>query len=231
MRFKDARAAGRALSAALEAYGRRERTVVLALARGGVGVGLAVAERLGLPLDIVFLRRLLAARGPAEHLCVVNVAGTRYLDEGLAAYTGGAASSVEGPARDSVLGDFIACALDEFDARVSACRGRRPPLELAGRTALLVDNGIRTGSTMRVAIRALRTLRPARVVAAVPVAATEGRAAVEALADEVVCLASPEPFGHVGLWYADFTRPGDGEIRAMLGASQEALGRTTTDEG
>jgi predicted phosphoribosyltransferase len=208
MHFTDARAAGRALAPKLETYAGREGALVLALARGGVAVGLEVSKRLGLPLDLILLQRLLLPRGPSDPLCAASVAGTRFLDEELAPIT-------EAP-RDPALGSFLAHALVELDAHARACRGVRAALDLKGSTVLLVDNGVRTGSTVRAAVRALRSTVPARVVVAVPVAAPEALASVETDADDFICLATPDPFGHVGLWYKDFTRPSDEEIRAML---------------
>jgi putative phosphoribosyl transferase len=221
MRFSDAGTAGRALAARLGAYAGREDAVVIAVARGGVGVGLAVSAGLGLPLDLLLLRRLLVPRGPDEPVCAADVAGTPYLDAEVASILGGGRGRGEASEPDPGLRHFLADALAEFDAHARACRGARRPLDLAGKTALLVDNGVSTGSTMRAAVRAVRSRVPARVVAAAPVVSTAGRAAVGTVADEVVCLASPEPFGHVGLWYADFTRPNDDEILRMLDERKE----------
>jgi predicted phosphoribosyltransferase len=206
MRFVDARAAGRALAERLVAYSARERTTVVAVARGGVAVALEVSKRLGLPLDLLLLRRLLVPHGPQEPVCAASVGGTRFLDAELT-------PRIEA---EPVLGPFVADALAELESRARACRGPRSPAQLAGRTILLVDNGVRTGSTMLAALRALRSSAPARVIAAAPVAASESLADVQSAADEFIYLHTPEPFGHVGLWYADFTRPSDGEIRAML---------------
>ena len=211
MRFEDARAAGRALAERLAAHEARERTAVLAVARGGVAVALEVSKRLRLPLDLLLLRRLLVPRGPLEPVCAANVAGTAFLDAELK-------PRLEA---EPALGPFTADALAELEARALACRGTRPALELDGHTVLLVDNGVRTGSTMLAALRALRALAPARVVAAAPVAAPEALAEVSAAADEFVYLHTPEPFGHVGLWYADFTRHSDDEIRDMLESSRQ----------
>jgi predicted phosphoribosyltransferase len=213
MRFKDTREAGLALAARLDAYAGRERAIVLALASGGVGVGLEVSKRLGLPLDLLLLRRLLATRGPDEPLCAASVAGERFLDEEVAARA----------AADSVLEGFVASSLAEFEEHVRACRGTRAASDLKGHTVLLVDNGIRTGSTVRAAVRALRSSDPARVVVAVPVAAPESLASVEAAADELIFLAAPDPFGHVGLWYEDFARPSDEQIRAMLDEAETEM--------
>jgi predicted phosphoribosyltransferase len=203
-RFVNARGAGEALAAALEEYKGRADALVLALARGGAGVGSEVAKRLGLPLDLVLLRRLLVTRGPLEPSCAVSLAGSLFIDE------------LDAPPDEPAFKHFIESAAAELEAGARACRGDRPASDLRGKTLLLVDNGVRTGSTMLSAVRALRSSAPARVVAAAPVASREGRAVVEAAADAFHCLASPEPFGHVGLWYEDFARPGDEEIRAML---------------
>ncbi|MET0621495.1 MAG: phosphoribosyltransferase family protein [Pyrinomonadaceae bacterium] len=214
MRFDDARAAGRALAAGLEGYRGRVDALVLALARGGVGVGFEVSKQLGLPLDLVCLRRLLVRRDGVGTACVASVAGVTSLDDEV--MTAAAASASAVPTTDAGLGYFIEDALAEFDARVRACRGERPALDLAGKTVILVDNGVRTGSTVLAAVRAVRSRKPARLVGAAPVADAEARATVASSVEEFVCLATPEPFGHVGLWYADFRRPSDEEIRAML---------------
>jgi len=210
MRFKDAREAGLALAARLGAGAGLEGASVLALASGGVGVALEVSKRLRLPLDLLLLRRLLVTRGPLEPLCVASVAGARFLDEEVSTRA----------AVDAALGHFLASALAEFDEHVRACRGPRPPSDMKGRVVLLVDNGVRTGSTVLAAVRALRRAGPARVVVAAPVAAPEALAYVEAAADDFVYLSAPAPFGHVGLWYEDFTRPSDEEVRSMLEQSE-----------
>lgn len=213
MRFTDPAEAGRAL--AQEVSARRgleldlEGALVLAVARGGVAVAAEVAKHLGAPLDVILVRRLLVPRGPEEPVCAVSVAGALVLDEEVAARR-------DAPDKDPALEAFLTDVLGEFDARARACRGARTPLDLSGRNVLVVDNGVRTGSTMRAALRALRTRRPSRVVAAFPVASVEGRASIAQFADEVVCLATPEPFGHVGLWYASFKRQDDEEIAAAL---------------
>lgn len=216
MRFEDARAAGRALAGALGAHAGRRDALVLAVARGGVGVGLGAALGLGLPLDLLLLRRLLAPQGPLRPACAASVAGSLFLDEEVEAALAG------GAGRDPALRQFVSGAVTDFEAHARAARGFRPPLELSGRTVLLVDNGVRTGSTMLAAVRALRAFAPARVVAAAPVAAPEALAALRAAADEFVCLHTPEPFGHVGLWYGDFTRPSDDQLRAMLDESMKS---------
>lgn len=206
-RFPDARSAGRELASKLTAYAGREDAIVVALARGGVPVASEVAKTLGLPLDVALIRRLLVPHGPEEPVCAVSACGNLFLDEGVP-------PRPETPS--TPLDFFLTDALGELARRERECRGERPPVALKRKTVLLVDNGVRTGSTMRVAVRALRSFGPERVVAAAPVAAPESRAAVESTSDEFVCLASPQPFGHVGLWYADFERPDDARIRETL---------------
>lgn len=210
MRFTDARAAGRALAESLTTYAGRADAVVVAVARGGVAVGLEVSGRLGVPLDLVVIRRLLVPRGPADPLCAAYVAGASFLDEELRTRA----------ALDPDFANYLANALSELDERARACRGPRPARDLAGKTVLLIDNGVRTGSTLRVAARALRAAVPARIVAAAPVADAASLDVARQAADDFVCLAMPAPFGHVGLWYASFRRPSDEEIRAMLEESE-----------
>ncbi|HEX7317149.1 MAG TPA: phosphoribosyltransferase family protein [Pyrinomonadaceae bacterium] len=210
MRFKDARAAGRALAVALTEHARRRDALVIAVAHGGVGVGLEVAKALNLPLDLLLLRRLLAPQGAMRPACAASVAGSTFLDEEVVA------AIADDGERDPALRQFVEAALADFDEHARAARGARPPLELSGRTVILVDNGVRTGSTMLAALRALRSRAPARVVVAAPVAAPEVLDALRTAADDFVHLHAPDPFGHVGLWYEHFARPSDEEIRAML---------------
>ena len=213
MRFSDLREAGRALASKLDAYGEAGDVAVVGIAHGGVPVAAEVAKRLGATLDVLLIRRLLAPHGPNSLLCAVNVCGHLVLDEQLPP----SAAVPETP-----FDYFVADALEELARQERVCRDGRSALNLAQKTILLVDNGVRTGLTVRAAIRALRVLGPARVVVAVPVAAPESRSFVESLADELLCLAWPEPFGHVGMFYADFTRPDEEQIRETLNQAQKA---------
>ncbi|MCM3905172.1 MAG: hypothetical protein ND866_26045 [Pyrinomonadaceae bacterium] len=205
--FADLRSAGRNLAEQLLSYLGSEETIVLAIARGGVPVALEVANRLGAPLDTILIRRLLAPRGPGSQICAVNVCGTLVVDQDLA---------LPSAVPKTPLEYFVADALEELTLRERTCRGGRPPLEVARKNVILVDNGIHTGSTLLAAIRALRTMKPSRLVVAVPIAALSSRVVVEEAADDLVCLAWPEPFGHVGLWYANFNVPDEKQIRKML---------------
>jgi putative phosphoribosyl transferase len=206
-RFPDLRSAGRELAAALEQFSARTDVIVLGLVLGGALVAFEVARHLCLQLDFVIIRRLLVPHGPGSQVCAVNVAGSLVIDEEL----------MPRPAvPESPLDYFVSDALEKLAGRERQCRGGRPAVDLSQKTVILADCGIRTGLTMRAAIGALRKAGPARIIAAVPVASVKGRAAIEALADEVISLRSREPFGHVGLWYEDFRRPGDESVSDLL---------------
>lgn len=208
--FPDLRSAGCELALKLEAKRGNDDLVVLAIVLGGVLVAHEVAKWLRTPLDLVIIRRLLAPRGPGSQICAVNLGGTLVIDD-----------EMPHPGKPATpLDHFLDNALEGLAQREQCCRGGRPPIDLARKTIILVDCGIRTGLTMQAAIGALRTRKPTRIIAAAPVAALNGRAAVEAIADEFVCLASPQPFGHVGLWYKDFNRPDDDRVSELLGNTQ-----------
>ncbi len=213
VRFADAREAGRALAPKLGSYAGACGLVVVGLARGGVEVASVVALALGAPLDVLLIRRLFVPRGMESQVSAVSACGNLFVDEGLP------------PLEDepgSALGNFVADALAGLSKREKDCRGARPPLDLSRKVVILVDNGILTGLTMLTGVRALRASGASRVVAAVPVGSPAGRAAVEEACDELVCLAWPEPFGHVGLWYREFARPDEGRIRELLEESERA---------
>lgn len=206
--FADRRAAGRALADRLALLAGPE-TVVLALPRGGLPVADEVARALGVPLDIVLVRKigmpgnpelaLGAIAGPGGQTMVLN-------DELVTAY---------GIDRDTVEAQ-AAPQRAELERRRKLWGGRLAPGALRGKTVVLVDDGIATGATMRAAIAAVRADGPARVVVASPVAPPEVVAAMEALADQVVCLHAPRDFRAVGLHYASFPQLEDDEVRRIL---------------
>jgi putative phosphoribosyl transferase len=207
MRFADLRSAGRLLAAELQRYRNAPDTMVLGIARGGVPAAVEIAKDLALPLDLVLLRALLQRRDVHDPVRAVSVAGTLILDDELA----------ERDPRSRTAEDlFIADALEAFARRESCCRGHRGPISLTGKTVLLVDNAIRSGSTIRGAMRALRKMTPNRVIVTVPVSSTEGLDIAKALADGVICLATPEPFGNGAMWYERFDVPRDEEIESLL---------------
>ena len=207
MLFRNRQDAGRALARRLTFYGGRADVSVLALPRGGVPVAFEIALALGAPLD-VFLVRKLGLPGHGElAMGAVASGGTRVLDSDvLREY------EVSKEAVDRVT----AIERRELHRRETAYRGHRTPLYLRGRTVILVDDGLATGSTMRAALEALAPLSPARVVVAVPVAPRSTVLSLERMADEVVCLSMPEPFLAVGMFYENFEQVSDEEVCDLL---------------
>ena len=206
LRFASLRAAGRELAPALEAWRDTPDLLVLGIALGGMPVAREVATHLNASLDLILIRRLLAAQGPGSLLCAVNVAGSTILDEGIKV----------SDAPSTPLEHFLAQAIAELNRREQICRRGRPPIDLIGRTVILVDCAIRTGSTMKGAITALRKMEPERVVGAVPVASPEGYAAVVDLVDELVVLAQPQELANAAVCYRDFGRPDDNHVGDLL---------------
>lgn len=206
-RFPSLRSAGHDLALELRKYREAKNVVVLAIVAGGVPVAHELAISLEAPLDLVIIRRLLAPEGPGSQLCAVSVGGSMVIDKELMPLPAIPSSPLE---------HFVSDAFAELNEREQSCRSGRQPIDLRNRIVILADCGIRTGSTMRAAIAALRKMKPAQIIAAVPVTSLGGHAAVTALADEVVYLARPQPFGHVGLWYTDFSRPSDERIGDLL---------------
>jgi putative phosphoribosyl transferase len=212
-RFRDRREAGRLLAEKLTAYAGRSDVLVLALPRGGVPVAFEVAQALQAPLD-VFLVRKLGVPGQEElAMGAVSTGGVRVLNEPVVV-------GLRIPAE--VIETVTAARQRELAARERVYRGDRPPPDVRSRTVLLVDDGLATGATMRAAVAGLRRQEPARVVVAVPIAAAETCAELQAEADEVICALTPRPFHSVGLWYQDFTQTTDDEVRDLLARAPRA---------
>jgi putative phosphoribosyl transferase len=217
--FADRRAAGAALAEALAAS-LADGTgvegvasgVVLALPRGGVPVAAEIARALNLPLDLMLVRKV-GLPGQPE-LALAAVAGP----EGAELVVNDAVAAASGIGRAEIE-RLAAPERAELARRRALWLGDRAPHDLAGRTAILVDDGVATGATMRAAIRALRRLGPARIVVAVPVAAPETLDGLRAEADAVVCLTAPERFRAVGVHYGRFPQVADDEVRRLLDAA------------
>jgi putative phosphoribosyl transferase len=205
--FPDLRAAGRELAAQLETYRNREDAVVLALIMGGVLVGHEVAAHLRLPLDYVILRRLMVPNGPGDPVCAVNVAGKLET-------VGDLPPQPQVPVTG--LDFFLADALASLEQREKICRGGRVPLDLRNKTVIMIDCGMRSGQTMKTAIKAVRLSKPVSIVVAQPVASVGATATVKPEVDEFVCLGYPRPFGNVGVWYKDFSRPSEDQLSGLL---------------
>jgi putative phosphoribosyl transferase len=207
MRFRDRTEAGQALAAKLMFYGGRADTLVLGLPRGGVPVAFEVAAALHLPLD-VFVVRKLGVPGQEELAMGATASGrVRVLNEEVIKELDITDRAIEGVAAREE---------EELERRERLYRGERAPLDVKGKTVILVDDGLATGSTMRAAVLALKRQAPARIVAAAPVAAPSTCEELREEVDEVVCAATPEPFYSVGQWYEDFSQTSDREIQDLL---------------
>jgi predicted phosphoribosyltransferase len=212
MLFRDRTEAGRVLAEKLSRYANRPDVVVLALPRGGVPVAYEVARALHAPLD-VFLVRKLGMPG-LEELAMGAIAsgGVRVLNDDVV-------RTLQIP--EDVIDAAVASEERELKRREREYRDDRPPLDVRGRTVILVDDGLATGSTMRAAVAALRQMQPAAIVVAVPVAAPSTCAELAAGVDDIVCAQTPEPFRAVGLWYDDFSQTTDEEVRELLQQAAE----------
>jgi putative phosphoribosyl transferase len=207
--FYDRRDAGRQLAQALAARGYQgDGLLVLGIPRGGLVAASEVARALDAPLDVVMARKLRAPYQPELAIgAVVSGDHIRLIDEGLARATG---------ATPEYLEREVHYQESEIERRMRAYRGDQPPPDLRGRTVVVIDDGIATGYTFRVALEGVRRQRPERLVAAVPVAPPDSLASLRPQADDVVCLATPEPFLAVGVWYQDFAQTTDEEVVALL---------------
>jgi putative phosphoribosyl transferase len=218
-RYRDRTHAGRELASKLLEYADRPGVIVLALPRGGVPVAFEVAKALHAPLD-VFVVRKLGVPGHEEYaMGAIATGGVRVLDERVVRATGVTRAELDA---------VTAVERRELERRERQYRGDRPPPDVAGRTVILVDDGLATGSTMRAAVEALREEGAARVVVAVPIAPPETCDAFRDIVDDIVCARTPEPFYAVGLWYEDFSQTSDDEVRELLERSAPAgAGKTT----
>jgi putative phosphoribosyl transferase len=208
----DRRTAGRELAERLREYAGRSDVTVLALPRGGVPVAFEIAAALGAPLDVIVVRKVgvpmypeLAMGAIAGESVFVNHDVLRQLHVDRASF-------------ERVLADER----QELRRREVAYRGTRAPLQLAGRTIILVDDGLATGATMQAAILALEAQHVAAIVVAAPVASREAAAAIREQGHDVVVLDLPEPFDGVSRWYADFTPTSDEEVIELLDAAAHA---------
>ena len=205
--FRDRREAGRVLAHALKKYAGRNDVVVLALPRGGVPVAFEVAEALGAPLDI-FLVRKLGTPGQRElAMGAIASGGIRVVNDEVVRWLGIRPEQIDAVAREEQR---------ELERRQAAYLEGRAPLSLEGRIVMLVDDGLATGSTMRAAVQAVRQNKPARVIVAVPVGAPDTCSEMAALADEVACARTPEPFSAVGQWYLNFEQTTDEEVMDLI---------------
>lgn len=211
--FRDRRDAGGQLALALEPY-RREGPVVFALPRGGVPVAYEVARALGAPLDVLVARKLGAPDQPEFGIGAVAPGGVRVLNEYAVGRLGIPAE---------YLDRITARETAEVERRLRHFRGDRPETPVAGRTAILVDDGLATGVTARAAIESLRLGGPGRLVLAAPVCAAQTAERLRPEVDDLVCLLCPPDLGAIGFWYVNFDQTPDEEVVALLEEARRGL--------
>ncbi|HEV7485699.1 MAG TPA: phosphoribosyltransferase [Thermoanaerobaculia bacterium] len=208
LRFRDRIEAGQLLGRELASrFVDAGDAIVLALPRGGVPVGYEVAKALGAPLDVFIVRKLGVPGHEELAMGAIASGGVRVLNHDVIDYARVTQQQIDAVAAREER---------ELSRREAEYRGNRAPLDVRGRTVIIVDDGLATGSTMRAAVQALRAMEPKRVIVAVPVGAAQTCEELREIVDEIVCLRTPEPFEAVGLWYDDFTQTTDAEVHALL---------------
>jgi putative phosphoribosyl transferase len=213
--YRDRMEAGRALGLALASYANRPDVLVLGLPRGGVPVAAQVAEVLHAPLDVFVVRKLGVPGQEELAFGAIASGGVKVLNDDIVAMAG---------IPEAVISRVVLAGEQEISRRDRLYRGDRAPLQLGGHTVILIDDGLATGATMRAASQAIQAMQPARLVVAVPVAVAETCAGLREIVDEVVCVATPDPFYAVGVWYEDFAQTSDAEVRDLLDRNWRTVG-------
>ena len=205
--FSNRTEAGQFLAENLSSYANRDDVLVLALPRGGVPVAAEVAKRLNAPLDVFVVRKLGLPGHPELAMGAIASGGVRV-------FNGEVVNALRIP--DEVIDAVSAEELAELERREKVYRAGLPPLDVEGKTIIVVDDGIATGSTMLAAVSALRQLNAARIIIAAPVVAASTFREMQRAADEVTAVIMPERFYAVGQWYEDFSQTSDEEVRDLL---------------
>jgi predicted phosphoribosyltransferase len=218
--YRNRNEAGKYLAAQLESYIDRNDVLVLALPRGGVPVAYEVAKVLRAPLDIFLVRKLGVPGHEELAMGAISTGGVRVLNPDVVDYLYIPRGVIDAVAKSE---------LRELERRELAYRGDRPEPDVVGKTVILVDDGLATGSTMRAAAAALRQQNPARIVVAVPVSAPQTCDEYRMGVDEIICAMTPEPFMGVGRWYKDFSQTTDEEVRELLERAQHLYAAKTED--
>jgi predicted phosphoribosyltransferase len=219
--FRNRREAGQVLASLLAAYRGRPDVVVLGLPRGGVPVAYEIATALHAPLDVMVVRKLGVPGHEELAMGAIASGGVQVVNEDVVRHLG---------LTPAILTSVAAIEAQELARREQAYRGERPPVAVEGRTVILVDDGLATGSTMRAAVAALRRRHPARIIVAVPTAAPETCEELKQEVDEIVCAMTPTPFYGVGEWYEEFGQTSDDEVRDLLERAAPALNRGGADK-
>ena len=214
--FADRAEAGRMLAAKLAAYSGRGDVVVLGIPRGGVPVAFQVAQVLNAPLDVLVVRKLGIPWERELAMGAIASGDVEVLDLSLVEQLCVPSEAIQ---------DVVAVERNELARQERLYRGNRPPLPVAGKTVILVDDGIATGSCILAAIAAVRRQRAARIVVAIPVASASACNAIRMEADEVISVAEPETFLAISQWYEDFSQTSDDEVCALLERSSSSMPR------
>jgi putative phosphoribosyl transferase len=213
-RFRDRAEAGQRLSERLADYKDRKDVIVLALPRGGVPVGFQIATRLGADFDLLLVRKLGVPGHEELAMGAIALDGTRVLNEDVVQMLNISSETLKSVAEAEKT---------KLDRLAATYRGASALPKVQGRVAIVVDDGLATGATARVALQAVRAQNPLELVLAVPVAPPSTIAALSRVADRIVCDRTPDPFLAVGAWYADFSQVSDEEVRQLLQASRRPV--------
>ena len=205
--FNDRIDAGKRLAKRLSEYANRPDVLILALPRGGVPVAFEVAKELNVKMDVFIVRKLGVPGNEELAMGAIASDNIRVLNEDVI-------RSFHIPQR--VIDEVTANELKELERRERIYRGNRPKPKISGSTVILIDDGLATGATMRAAVAAVKTKNPAKVIIAVPVAAPDTCSAFGKEVDEIICVATPEPFYGVGAWYEDFSQTTDKEVCRII---------------
>jgi putative phosphoribosyl transferase len=215
MIFRNRQESGQRLASHLGKYANREDVIVLGVPRGGVPVASEVARALNLPLDIFVLRKLGVPGYEELAFGAIGSGGVRVLDRDVVSSAG---------LSDLVIEQVTRAERTELARRELMYRGGRPPLDVRGKTVILVDDGIATGSSLRAGVRALRQMHPAAIVIAAPIAPESAVNRLRHVVDDVVCVAIPESFYGVGQFYCDFSQVSDEEVNELLDRASRQRG-------
>jgi putative phosphoribosyl transferase len=205
--FKNRIEAGRLLAEELKSYANRTDVLILALPRGGLPVAFEVAQALSAPLDLMLVRKLGVPGQEELAMGAIATGGIKVLSQELV-------KSLD--ISDAALEAVISKEKRELERREHTYRGDRPVPEVGNRCVILIDDGLATGATMKAAVLALRQQQPAQIIIGVPVAPPDTVEELRKEADEIICLATPEPFYAIGTWYVDFSQTSDEEVRTLL---------------
>lgn len=205
--FNDRTDAGKRLAAKLSEYANREDVLILALPRGGVPVAFEVAKELNVKMDVFIVRKLGVPGNEELAMGAIASDNIRVLNEDVVRSFG---------IHQKVIDEVATKERKELERREHMYRGNRPAPKISGSTVILIDDGLATGATMRAAVAAVKTKNPAKVIVAVPVAAPDTCSFFGNEVDEVICVATPEPFYGVGAWYEDFSQTTDKEVIELL---------------